>query len=84
MMMEIDGWMIDDDDDLVLQCFGMPSLSIQMSRSGTLRVSLLWRGVSCLAFTVLCKYISHKLIAFFISFIDGWMMMMENDGWMID
>ena len=26
------------DDVLVLQCFGMPSLSIQMSRSGILRV----------------------------------------------
>ena len=79
----MDGWLIDD-DDLVLQCFGAPCLSIQMSRSGTLRVSLLCVRVSCLAYTVLCKYISHQLIAFLHLFIDGWMMMMENDGWMID
>ena len=52
MMMENDGWMIDD-DDLVLQCFITPCLSIQMSRSGTLNESLLWHFVSCLAYTVL-------------------------------
>ena len=52
-----------------------------MSRSGTLRVSLICSTVSCLAYTVLCKYISHKLIAFLHLFYWWMMMMMENDGW---